>query len=59
MQQENYYDVDEGPPVMMTTPGRVARTGPAATPAGTHSGPQEHHASLLIPRGLRRLLTGT
>ena len=45
--------------VMTTTPGRVARTGAAATRAGTRSSPRGHHATVLLPRGHRRLHTST
>ena len=47
MQPETYYNTEEHPLVMTTTPGRVARTG------------QQHHASILLPRGHRHLHTST
>ena len=59
MQPETYYDTEERPPGDDDYTWAGGKTGPAATCAGTRSGPREHHASILLPRGHRRLHTST
>ena len=59
MQQENYYNVEEGPPGDDDYTWASGEDGTSSNSRRHAQRPTGHHASLLIPCGLRHLLTGT